>query len=59
MISLSDLTKRPDAPLSERQLKQLDKWLKEDWEAADIDRTVKNIIKRLLITIENGIDHER
>jgi hypothetical protein len=53
MISISDLVKRPDAPLSRKQLLLLDKWLKEDWEAHDMDRKVILLIKRLMLTIDD------
>ena len=52
MISLSDLVKRPDAPLSQRQLLQLEKWLQEDWESHDMDRDMIKLIKRLMLTID-------
>ena len=52
MISLSDLVKRPDAPLSQRQLLQLETWLQEDWESHDMDRDMIKLIKRLMLTID-------
>lgn len=58
MISLSDLTKRPNAPLSQNQLKMVEKWIKEDWESHDIDREAVILIKRLLLTINETVgDH--
>jgi hypothetical protein len=56
MISLSDLTKRPNAPLSSRQLQMVEKWIKEDWESHDMDREVVVLIKRLLLTIDQTIE---
>jgi hypothetical protein len=51
-IRLQDLTKRPNAPLSARQLKQVEKWIKDDWESHDIDREAVVLIKRLLLTVK-------
>jgi hypothetical protein len=51
MISLEDLIKRQDKPLSVIEINQLEKWIEEDWESHDIDRQVMFLIKRLLLTL--------
>lgn len=40
--------------LSEFKLKQLRKWIDDDWESHDIDRDAIRIIDRLLVTIDTG-----
>jgi hypothetical protein len=30
-ISLEDLIKRPNSPLSARQVEQVEQWIKDDW----------------------------
>lgn len=54
MISLADLTKQPDSPLTEKQLEKVKEWLAEDWESHDIDREAIVLIKRLLLTIPSA-----
>lgn len=39
-------------PLSPAKLKQIRKWIDDDWESNDIDRDVVKLIGRLLDTIE-------
>ncbi len=50
MIKLSSLIKS-NKPLSKRQLKQIQKWLDDDWESHDYDRDLTQLVQRLLVTI--------
>ena len=50
-VSLADLVRR-EGPLSARQVALLKRWLEEDWEAADVDREVLKIIRRLVATVD-------
>lgn len=54
--SLETLSKG-DGTYSERQLKQIQRWLDEDWESHDYDANLTNIVRRLLTTIRaiNGV----
>lgn len=49
---------RGKGPLSSRQLKQVQKWIDEDWESHDVDRDAVRLIQRLLHTIKepNGAE---
>lgn len=38
--------------LSESKLKQLRRWIDDDWESCDIDRDAVKVIDRLLVTID-------
>jgi hypothetical protein len=51
MSSLSTIAKGK-GPLPSSKIKQLQEWIDDDWEAADINRDAVQIIKRLLLTIE-------
>lgn len=43
-----DYLARGNGPLSTRQLRQAEQWLDADWEAADCDRRLLTLIRRLL-----------
>lgn len=49
-VSLSTLAKGK-GPYTEKQIKQVDSWLKEDWEAADHDRELLKVVRRLHDTV--------
>jgi hypothetical protein len=38
-------------PLTEKKLKQIQRWLDADWESHDVDRDAVKLIQRLLDTI--------
>lgn len=44
---------RGDGPYSARQLKQIQDWIKEDWESSDCSADLVNVVWRLLKTITN------
>lgn len=48
-VRLEDLVKR-EGKLSKRQLSLVRSWLEADWEAADVDRNVLKLIRRLVAT---------
>ncbi len=48
---LAEFTKRK-GPISTRQLREVRKWLEDDWESHDIDRDATKLIWRLVETIE-------
>lgn len=39
-------------PLSEKKLKQIQRWITADWESHDIDRDAVKLIQRLLDTVK-------
>ncbi len=51
-VRLSDLVRGKDR-LSKRQVALLKRWLEEDWEAADVDREILKLIRRLVATLED------
>ena len=55
MISLSQFTKRKRAPLTPLQIKQIKKWILDDWESHDMDRNAVVLIERLLVTVDPNI----
>jgi len=48
-VRLEDLVKR-EGKLSKRQLSLVRSWLEADWEAADVDKNVLKLIRRLVAT---------
>ena len=49
-VRLSTIAKGK-GPLSDSEIKQTERWVQEDWEAADHDRDAVKLIKRLLETV--------
>jgi hypothetical protein len=49
-IRLSDLIKGKGA-LTPKQLKQVQRWIDDDWEVLDLDRELVALIMRLMATI--------
>ena len=47
-------TKQENVALSPRQLEMVQKWLDDDWEAADMPRELVTLVRRLLLTITKG-----
>lgn len=52
-VALKDLVKTK-GPLSLRQLKLIQRWLDEDWEANDQDANMVKLVRRLLETCKRG-----
>ena len=53
-VRLSMFAKQENVALSLRQLEMVQKWLDDDWEAADMPRDLVKLVRRLLITIQKG-----
>ena len=53
-VRLSMFTKQENVALSPRQLEMVQKWLDDDWEAADMPRELVTLVRRLLLTITKG-----
>jgi hypothetical protein len=51
MSASLDTLGRGEGAYTEKQIRQIEEWLDEDWESHDCDRRLLKIVRRLIATV--------